>query len=90
MIVSRDKASRCTTANKAGALIAYPNPVLSGSTLTIEGNIKDSPIQVYNHLGACVHSIVANDNFITLSLQLPQGIYLIRANDHHLKIIITN
>ena len=90
MIVSREQASRCITTDKAGALIVYPNPVLSGSAFTIEGNIKDSPILVYNHLGACVYSLLATDNIMTLTLQLPQGIYLIRTNESHIKIIITH
>jgi hypothetical protein len=89
-IIIRSKASHCITANETGNLIVYPNPVLSGSPLTIEGNIKGSPIFVYNHLGACVHSSIAGDHIITLTLQLSQGIYLIRTNDHTVKIIITN
>jgi hypothetical protein len=89
IIAGRDKASRCVPDDRNGKLIAYPNPVLSGSTLTIAGNITGSPILVYNHLGACVHSITANDNIITLTLPLPQGIYLNRSNESHVKIIIT-
>jgi hypothetical protein len=90
IIVSRDKASQCITADKTNTFSAYPNPILSGASFTLAGNIKDSPIFVYNHFGACVHSMIANDNLITLTLQLPQGIYLIRAHQSHVKIIITN
>jgi len=88
IITSRDKSLRCSVAGSKDHLLVYPNPVLSGSSLTIEGAIKDCPIYVYNHLGACVHNIVATDNIITLTLNLPQGIYLIRANEKIVKIMI--
>ncbi|MCL2289558.1 MAG: T9SS type A sorting domain-containing protein [Bacteroidetes bacterium] len=89
IIISRDnKSLHCVTTGIADKLLVYPNPVLSGSSLTIEGTIKDNPIYVYNHLGACVHSITATDNITILTLNLPQGIYLIRTHDKTVKIMI--
>ena len=88
MITSKDKSLPCLGTGGTDNLFVYPNPVLSGGSLTIEGVIKDSPIYVYNHLGVCVFNTFATDEIITLTLNLPQGIYLIRANEKNVKIMI--
>jgi len=82
-----DKASHCPETTTQDNLRAYPNPVLSGKWLTLEGNIKDRPIYVLNHLGACVHNFIATDNIITFPFDFPQGIYLIRAEEKIVKVV---
>ena len=69
-------------------LFIYPNPVLSGSPLTIKGVIKDDAIRVYNQYGACVGSATADSNITTLTLNLPAGVYWIRINDKNVKAVI--
>jgi hypothetical protein len=72
---------------KAG-LLAYPNPVLSGSQITVEGFSPNNPVYIYNQYGACVGSSIATENNTTLTLNHPPGIYLIRSNNKTTKIII--
>jgi hypothetical protein len=69
-------------------LRVYPNPLPSGSVLTIEGVIKDSPILIYNQAGICVKSAVAADSAVTLTLPVPAGIYMIRIGNKAFKIVI--
>jgi hypothetical protein len=88
IITSKDKSLSCPGTGSTDNLFVYPNPVLCGGSLTIEGVIKDSPIYVYNHLGACVFNTFATDEITTLTFNLPQGIYLIRANEKVVKIMI--
>jgi len=69
-------------------LLAYPNPVLSGSQLVIEGFVPNHPIYLYNQYGACVGSSISNENTVTLILNYPPGIYLIRSDNKTTKILI--
>jgi hypothetical protein len=72
------------------ALMAYPNPVQTGSMLTIEGVTEGSPIEVYNQIGACVIRTIATGNPVTLTLNVPAGLYLIRTNNGEIKIVVNN
>jgi hypothetical protein len=72
---------------KAG-LLAYPNPVLAGSMLTVTGFTPNNPIYIYNQYGACVGSSIATENNTTLTLNYPPGIYLVRSNNKTTKILI--
>jgi len=76
--------------NKSSDILAYPNPLPSGSRLTIEGVIKGSVIYVYNQTGAQVYSAVATDRVFTLTLPVAGGIYLIRNGSKTIKIVVTN
>jgi len=71
-------------------MLAYPNPVQAGNTLTIEGVTEGSPIQVYNPIGVCVSHTIATGSPVTLTLQVPAGLYVIRTNNGEIKIVITN
>jgi hypothetical protein len=68
--------------------MAYPNPILTGGLLTLDGTIIGSPIYVYNHLGACVLSIFATGSTMNFTLNLPQGIYLMRNENRMVRVII--
>ena len=92
IIISRNKALDCPDceAENSGNLLIYPNPLLSGDLLTLEGVIKGSPVYVYNHLGVCVLSAIATNNIMNLTLDFPQGIYLIRNENKIVKVMIVN
>jgi hypothetical protein len=70
-------------------LIAYPNPVPSGSSLTLEGVRKGSQIQIFNRVGLLVKTTVATDNTTILTLHLPIGMYLIHVDNKAIQIFIT-
>jgi hypothetical protein len=70
------------------SLLAYPNPMLAGGRITIEGFAKNSPISIYNQFGACVEKTIATEHLVTLTLDYPPGIYLIRSNNKIVKILI--
>jgi hypothetical protein len=69
-------------------LYVYPNPATSGSVFTVENAIAGAPMQVYNQYGVCVKTIMATDSTVTLSLNLPAGIYLIRNEHKEAKVVI--
>lgn len=71
-----------------GKLIVYPNPVSSGAPFTVAGVNENSTIKVYNFMGACVGNAIATNNAVELTLHLPTGIYLIRADNKNGKIVI--
>ena len=70
-------------------LFIYPNPAASGTSFTVENAIAGALLQVYNQFGVCVKTITAADTTLTLSLNLPAGIYLIRNENKEAKVIIT-
>ncbi|MCL1850144.1 MAG: T9SS type A sorting domain-containing protein [Bacteroidetes bacterium] len=69
-------------------LFVYPNPVFAGNAFTLEGLTKDTPIEVYNQYGVCVHKAIAKDETATLALNLPVGVYIIRNNNKIVRITI--
>ncbi|MCL2289506.1 MAG: T9SS type A sorting domain-containing protein [Bacteroidetes bacterium] len=75
---------------KSNKLFVYPNPVASGATFTVEGVVEDSPIFVYNQFGLCVsYTPAPGTSIVTLNLDLPVGVYLIRSENKTEKIVIT-
>jgi len=88
IIIGADKMVGCPEAETSQNLLVYPNPVVKGSILTIEGVVADSQIYVHNHLGACVFNTVATNDNMKLRLDFPHGIYLIRNESKIVKIII--
>jgi hypothetical protein len=70
-------------------LIVYPNPVSSGTPFTLEGVKKDDQIQIYNHVGSLVKTAIATDSKTSFTLNLPFGMYVIRANNKAVQIFIT-
>ena len=69
-------------------LRAYPNPLPQGSKLTIEGTTQDSLVEVFNINGACVNRTTATGSVTELTLALPVGVYMVRANNEIIKVII--
>jgi hypothetical protein len=69
-------------------LFVYPNPASAGSSFTVENAVAGSLLQVYNQYGVCVKSIMVNDSIVTLSLNLPAGLYLIRNDNKEAKVVI--
>jgi hypothetical protein len=70
-------------------IIVYPNPVKSGNPLTLENVTKGNTIQIYNQSGTLVKTALASDTTITLVLNLPTGMYLIRVDEKTIQIFVT-
>jgi len=79
-----------TIGNSRVSLLAYPNPVQTGTMLTIEGVEEGTPIQVFNQVGTCVSHTIATGETVMLTLQLPSGLYIIRTTNGEVKIIVNN
>jgi len=88
IIIDSDKAPGCPEIERSENLLAYPNPILASSLITIEGLVKNTPISVINYLGVCVFNIIATDTVMKFKIDLPQGIYLIGNEDKIVKILI--
>ena len=69
-------------------LRVYPNPVPKGYKLTIEGTTLGSPVEIYNCMGVCVSSTIAEGSVTELLLALPPSIYIIRSNNEIVKVVI--
>ena len=74
----------------SSVLKAYPNPVLSGSVLTVENVAEGSAIDVYNQSGMRVLHTRATESPVTLTLNFPAGAYIIRIANGETKVIIEN
>jgi hypothetical protein len=83
-----EKSFGCSETENSDLLFVYPNPVLQGNVLYIEGVEAGSMVYVYNHLGACVYNVIATHNSMKLSVDFPKGIYLIRTENKIVKIMI--
>jgi hypothetical protein len=70
-------------------LYVYPNPALSGNAFTVENAVPGTLMQVYNEYGVCVKSLTVNNEIVTLSLNLPAGVYLIKNDYKEAKVVIT-
>jgi hypothetical protein len=70
-------------------LYVYPNPAESGMVFTVENATKGTLMQVYNQYGLCVKTLTTPDTTVTLSLNLPAGIYLIKNENKEAKVVIT-
>jgi len=88
IIIRQTKSADCPDIGNSNDLLAYPNPVSSGSVLTVEGVVTGSPLYVYNYFGACVLSMMPTDDVVTLTLNFPPGIYLIRSEDKIVRVMI--
>ena len=72
------------------SLLAYPNPLQTGSALTLEGVETGSLIEVFNTSGLRVYSTIATGEPVTLTLNLPAGVYLIRTVQGEIRVVINN
>ena len=67
---------------------AYPNPVRTGSILTLEGVTERSAIEVYSQTGTLVIRTTATAGTNAISINVPSGLYIIRTNNGELKFIV--
>jgi hypothetical protein len=89
IIINYDKIPGCSQAGAPeNPVLVYPNPVSYGSELTLEGLVAATPVYLYNHLGICVFSTITTDNVMTLSINFPQGIYLVRNENKIVKVLV--
>ena len=70
------------------SLLVYPNPVQSGAMLVVEGVVEGSPIEVYNQSGLLVRHVIATGSPVTLTLNLPAGVYIVRTGTGDVKIVV--
>ena len=62
---------------------------MSGNMLTIRGLAKGTLIQIYSQQGMRVGDFVATSDEVTsIELHLPEGIYIVRANQKNARIIV--
>jgi hypothetical protein len=97
-LITRNRGEICSTLkiinnniiyySSGDKMWAYPNPVMSGVPFTVEGVAKDDEVRVYNQYGICVHNAIANGETITLTLHVQAGVYVVRANEKQVKVVI--
>jgi hypothetical protein len=97
-LITRNRGELCSTLkyinpnltfpDSNDKLWAHPNPVMSGVPFTVEGVAKDDEVRVYNQYGMCVSSAVANGESITLILNVQAGVYVVRANEKWVKVVV--
>jgi hypothetical protein len=89
-LCSTNKSITGTTSpdSKSNNLLVYPNPVFSGTLLTVTGAENNTPIAVYNSLGVCVRSYMAKEATGTITLNLPSGVYWVKNEDKIVKIVV--
>lgn len=77
--------------NSKDMVYCYPNPFKELLTVEydLESTSKDSNLELYNSLGACIYTrrLKNRKDIIQLNLDLSPGIYLIKVNDLVKKII---
>jgi uncharacterized repeat protein (TIGR02543 family) len=74
--------------DKSGSLLVYPNPLFSGTLLTITGAETHTSIMVYNALGVCVGTYPATEEVITLTLNFPAGVYWVKNGGRVSKTVV--
>jgi len=75
--------------NKA-ILRAYPNPLLRGTTLYLDGVVEGSLIEIYNLSGTCVYRTIAVESPASFILNIPAGVYIVRTNSGAIRIVVNN
>jgi predicted outer membrane repeat protein len=71
------------------AMKVYPNPLISGQTLTLEGCETESGyIRIYNAMGRIVQEIKSESDITTATLHQPEGIYFIKTGRQTIKLVI--
>jgi hypothetical protein len=69
---------------------SYPNPLSSGTPLTIDGVEEGSLIEVFSQTGIRVLQTIATGNRVTLMLNVPSGLYVVRTTNGEIKLVIEN
>ena len=70
------------------SLVIFPNPTMSNNSFTVENVIVGQEVQVYNQFGVCINSIIASGDVISMTLNVPSGIYMIRSGERNGKIVV--
>jgi hypothetical protein len=97
-LITRNRGELCSTLKFINNNIAFPtpenkmwahpNPVLSGVPFTVEGVAKNDQVRVYNQYGICISNAIATGETITLTLNVQAGVYVVRANEKQVKVVI--
>ena len=88
IIIHPDKAPKCPEIESYNPLTVYPNPIIKGGLLTLEGLMPQKTVYVYNHIGETVLSFTATESSMKLTFDFPQGIYLVRNDGKIVKVVI--
>jgi hypothetical protein len=69
---------RYTYVRTQNSVKVYPNPVVSGQELTLEGcEASDGYVRIYNATGQIVQEFRPEGNVTTITLHQPEGVYFI-------------
>jgi hypothetical protein len=78
--------------NKSGAppknLVIFPNPTSGNNSFTVENVIDGEPVQIFNQFGICIKNNMAAGEVISMTLDVPSGVYMIRCGDRFGKIVV--
>ena len=76
----------------SASLFAYPNPVRSGGSVTLEHSAPSAPgsstAKIYSLQGSLVSEQKLTGSSTTISLPLPPGLYLIIVNDEVVRMFV--
>jgi len=81
--------TQCIASLHAPSLHAFPNPIQTGKILTIENTTEGHQIQIFNRSGTLVKSAIATNNTTQLTLNIPQGTYVIHVDGKTIQILVT-
>ena len=70
------------------SLHAFPNPIQTGQKLTLENTTEGQKIQIFNHSGTLVKSAITTNNKTQLTLNIPQGTYVIHVDGKTIQILV--
>ena len=88
IIIHPDKAPKCPEIESYNPLTVYPNPIIKGGLLTLEGLMPQKTVYVYNHIGETVLRFTATESSMKLTFDFPQGIYLVRTEERIVKVVV--
>ena len=88
IIIHPEKAPKCPETESYNPLLVYPNPIVKGNLLTLEGLMPEKTVYVYNHIGETVLRFTATESSMKLTFDFPQGIYLVRTEGKIVKVVV--
>jgi len=71
-------------------LLAYPNPARSGIPFFLEGIEDGDLIEVFTIAGTLVQTTHATDNPASITLNVPNGMYVVRTKIGETRVVIEN
>jgi hypothetical protein len=69
-------------------LVIFPNPTQAANSFTVENVIEGEAVQIYNQYGICINNLVATGDIISMTLDVPSGVYIIRCGERFGKIVV--